>query len=171
MIHIICLSYYTTTCWIYIYIYIYILLCHVHVSCIVQANFSYFVVWFVITITTTIIITTAPNIITTIIMTTITMKLSLLVILFRFSLIANVMVEEHRFGDMRKQFAGGHTGAVRDFKETIYGRFPKCHRVFSGRDPGTLKSDIVSKKHPQLICSDLRLSNWKFEDWNYGNRP
>ena len=43
--------------------------------------------------------------------------------------------------------------------------------VFLGRDPGTLKSDIVSKKHPQLICSDLRLSNWKFEDWNYGNRP
>ena len=30
---------------------------------------------------------------------------------------------------------------------------------FFGRDPGTLKSDIVSKKHPQLICSDLRLSN------------
>ena len=28
-----------------------------------------------------------------------------------------------------------------------------------GRDPGTLKSDIVSKKHPQSICSDLRLSN------------
>ena len=27
-----------------------------------------------------------------------------------------------------------------------------------GRDPGTLKSDIVSKKHPQLNCSDLRLS-------------
>ena len=27
------------------------------------------------------------------------------------------------------------------------------------------------KKHPQLICSDLRLSNWKFEYWNYGNRP
>ena len=27
------------------------------------------------------------------------------------------------------------------------------------------------KRHPQLICSDLRLSNWKFEDWNYGNRP
>ena len=40
-----------------------------------------------------------------------------------------------------------------------YGRFPKFHRVFLGRDPGTLKSDIVSKKHPQLICSDLRLSN------------
>ena len=30
---------------------------------------------------------------------------------------------------------------------------------FLGRDPGTLKSDIVSKKHPQLFCSDLRLSN------------
>ena len=33
----------------------------------------------------------------------------------------------------------------------IYGRFPKFHRVFLGRDPGALKSDIVSKKHPQLI--------------------
>ena len=52
-----------------------------------------------------------------------------------------------------------------------YGRFPKFHRVLLGREPGTLKSDIVSKKHPQLICSDSRLSNWKFEDWNYGNRP
>ena len=52
-----------------------------------------------------------------------------------------------------------------------YGRFPKFHRVFLGRDPGTLKSDIMSKKHPQLICSDLRLSDWKFEDWHYGNRP
>ena len=41
----------------------------------------------------------------------------------------------------------------------MYGRFPKFHRVFFGRDPGTFKSDIVSKKHPQLICSDLRLSN------------
>ena len=40
-----------------------------------------------------------------------------------------------------------------------YGRFPKFDRVCLGRDPGTLKSDIVSKKHPQLICSDLRLSN------------
>ena len=51
-----------------------------------------------------------------------------------------------------------------------YGRFPKFHLVCLGRDPGTLKSDIVSKKHPRLICSDLRLSNGKFEDWNYGNR-
>ena len=51
-----------------------------------------------------------------------------------------------------------------------YGRFSKFHRAFLGRDPGSLKSDIVSKKHPQWICSDLRLSNWKFEDWNYGNR-
>ena len=41
----------------------------------------------------------------------------------------------------------------------LYGRFPKFHRVLFGRDPGTLKSDIVSKKHPQLICSDSRLSN------------
>ena len=30
-----------------------------------------------------------------------------------------------------------------------YGRFPKFHRVFLGRDPGTLKSDIASKKYPQ----------------------
>ena len=44
-------------------------------------------------------------------------------------------------------------------KLLYYGRFPKFHGVFSGRDPGTLKSDIVSTKHPQLICSDLRLSN------------
>ena len=28
----------------------------------------------------------------------------------------------------------------------MYGRFPKFHRVFLGRDPGTLKSDIVSTK-------------------------
>ena len=27
-----------------------------------------------------------------------------------------------------------------------YGRFPKFHRVFLGRDSGTLKSDIVSTK-------------------------
>ena len=27
-----------------------------------------------------------------------------------------------------------------------HGRFPKFHRVVLGRDPGTLKSDIVSKK-------------------------
>ena len=40
-----------------------------------------------------------------------------------------------------------------------------------GRDPGTLKSDIAFKKHPQLIGSDLGLSNWKFEDWTYANRP
>ena len=30
--------------------------------------------------------------------------------------------------------------------EVACGRFPKFHRVFLGRDPGTLKSDIVSKK-------------------------
>ena len=28
-----------------------------------------------------------------------------------------------------------------------YGRFPKFHRVFLGRDPGTLKSNIVSKRN------------------------
>ena len=28
-----------------------------------------------------------------------------------------------------------------------FGRFPKFHRAFLGRDPGTLKSDIVSKKN------------------------
>ena len=28
----------------------------------------------------------------------------------------------------------------------LYGRFPKFQRVFLGRDPGTLKSDIVSTK-------------------------
>ena len=26
----------------------------------------------------------------------------------------------------------------------------------------------VKQKHPQWICLDLRLSNWKFEDWNCG---
>ena len=40
-----------------------------------------------------------------------------------------------------------------------YGRFHKFHSVFLGRDPGTLKSDIVSNKYAQLICSDLRFSN------------
>ena len=46
----------------------------------------------------------------------------------------------------------------RAMEEGQCGRFPKFHRVFLGRDPGTLKSDIVPKKHPQAICSDLRLS-------------
>ena len=49
---------------------------------------------------------------------------------------------------------------------SCYGRFPKFHRVFFGRDSGTLKS-----KHQQWICLDLRLSNRQFEDWKYGNRP
>ena len=44
------------------------------------------------------------------------------------------------------------------------GRFPKFRRVFLGRDPGTLKSDIVPKKHTLSICPGLRLSNLKFED-------
>ena len=42
-----------------------------------------------------------------------------------------------------------------------YGRFPKFHSVFLGRDLGTLKSDTVSKKHPQLICSGLRILKLK----------
>ena len=29
---------------------------------------------------------------------------------------------------------------------SAYGRFPKFHRISFGRDPGTLKSDIVSTK-------------------------
>ena len=41
---------------------------------------------------------------------------------------------------------------------SVYSRFPKFHRAFLGRDSGTLKSDIVSKKHPRLNCSDSRLS-------------
>ena len=40
-----------------------------------------------------------------------------------------------------------------------YGRFPKFHRGVLARDPGTSKSDIVSKEYSQLICSDLRFSN------------
>ena len=52
-----------------------------------------------------------------------------------------------------------HRCHIQPYYYLYYGRFPKFHRVFSGRDPGTLKSDIVSKKHPQLIYSDLRLSN------------
>ena len=43
------------------------------------------------------------------------------------------------------------TAATVDFRNFIV--------FLLGRDPGTLKSDIVSNKHPQLICSDLRLSN------------
>ena len=31
-------------------------------------------------------------------------------------------------------------------RRVMYGRFPKFHRVFLGRDPGILKSDIVSTK-------------------------
>ena len=47
-----------------------------------------------------------------------------------------------------------------DFLTTTKNMVDFRHFVFLlVRDPGTLKSDIVSKKHPQLICSDLRLSN------------
>ena len=41
----------------------------------------------------------------------------------------------------------------------IYGRFPKFHRSLLGRDPGTLKSDIVSKNTSTINLFGLRLSN------------
>ena len=43
--------------------------------------------------------------------------------------------------------------------------------VFLGPRPWHIEIRHRVNKHPQLICSDLRLSNWKLEDWNYGNRP
>ena len=48
---------------------------------------------------------------------------------------------------------------------SYYGRFPKFHRVFSGRDPGTLKSDIVSKNiHNQFArIWDSQIENSKIE--------
>ena len=49
---------------------------------------------------------------------------------------------------------------VADLRDKVVLRsISEISSCFLGRDPGTLKSDIVSKKHPQLICSDLRLSN------------
>ena len=47
----------------------------------------------------------------------------------------------------------------------IYGRFPKFHRVLLGRDPGTLKSDIVSKKvHNWFVrIWDSQIENSKIE--------
>ena len=46
---------------------------------------------------------------------------------------------------------GGARGPCHGRPAGPYGRFPKFHRVFSGRDPGTLKSDIVSKKTSTII--------------------
>ena len=40
----------------------------------------------------------------------------------------------------------------------MYGRFPKFHRVFVGPRPWHIEIRHRVKKHPQLICSDLRLS-------------
>ena len=51
------------------------------------------------------------------------------------------------------------SAGVMEGRTPQYGRFPKFHRVFLGRDPGTLKSDIVSNIYTQLYLSDLRLSN------------
>ena len=56
---------------------------------------------------------------------------------------------------LRIQYAG-HVEANTQLPPRSISEISLC---FLGRDPGTLKSDIVSKKHPQLICSDLRLSN------------
>ena len=50
------------------------------------------------------------------------------------------------------------------------GHFPKFYRVFGVETLAHWNPTSCRTKHPQLICSDLRLSNWKFEDWNYGNR-
>ena len=49
-----------------------------------------------------------------------------------------------------------------------YGRFPKFHRVFLGRDPGTLKSDIVSKKTSIINlfgCETLKLKIRRLKLW------
>ena len=66
--------------------------------------------------------------------------------------------------------ARSHRSLAASHDPCMYGRFPKCHRVLLGRDPDWNPTSC-QKKHPQLNCSDLRLSNWKIEDWNYGNRP
>ena len=60
---------------------------------------------------------------------------------------------------------GGHTP---------YGRFPKFHRVFLGRDPGTLKSDIVSKKTSTtnlLGFETLKLKIRRLKLWKPTVRP
>ena len=45
------------------------------------------------------------------------------------------------------EILSGIRGAGREV--ATYGRFQKCHSVFWGRIPGTVKSDIVSKIYPQ----------------------
>ena len=47
------------------------------------------------------------------------------------------------------------------FLRMYYGRFPKFHRVFLGRDPGTLKSDIVSKKTSTISLFGFETLNLK----------
>ena len=51
------------------------------------------------------------------------------------------------------------------------GRFPKFHRVFLGREPGTLKSDIVSNKTSTISLFGIETLKLKFRRLNYGNRP
>ena len=43
-----------------------------------------------------------------------------------------------------------------------YGRLPKYHSVFSGRDPGTLKSDIVSTKTSTINLLGFETLKLKF---------
>ena len=66
---------------------------------------------------------------------------------------------------------GTHTWrtVLRRPRSSVYGRFPKFHRVFLGRDPGTLNSDIVSTKtstinsfgFETLKLKIRRLKSWK----------
>ena len=76
----------------------------------------------------------------------------------------NKCVKEHaRYVYRRKRWSTPTTTcATVDFRNFI---------VFFGPRPWHIEIRHRVKKHPQLICSDLRLSNWVFEDWNYGNRP
>ena len=62
------------------------------------------------------------------------------------------------YTERERQRERAHLPAQRRATGRQYGRFPKCPSVFFGRDPGTLKSAIVSKTHPQSNCLDLRLS-------------
>ena len=61
---------------------------------------------------------------------------------------------------------------VRTYVHT-YGRFPKFHCVFLGRDPGTLKSDIVSKKtstNNLFGFETLKLKIRRLKLWNATDR-
>ena len=63
-------------------------------------------------------------------------------------------------------------GVIGIFRGTLlgalssYGRFPKFHRVFSGRDPGTLKSDIVSTKTSTIDLFGFETLKYKIRRLN-----